>query len=88
MTIETTINASTRKRLPEEALAGMIKAMEFPPEYTAQVYSFFVDVPLQDIDRFAARHDIADHVLKRYYLTYIKDFYPNPELEEMLAYAR
>ncbi|MEW8959652.1 MAG: hypothetical protein AB2448_11200 [Moorella sp. (in: firmicutes)] len=87
ITVETTINAHTKERLPEESLARIIKNMELPLEYAAQIYSFFADVPLPDIDKFTARNDIEDRVLKKYYLTYIKNIYPNPGLEEMLAYA-
>ena len=87
MPLETTINAQTKKRLSEESLARIIKQMEFPAEYAAQVYNFFIDIPLADIDKFAATYGIEDKVLKKYYLTYIKNVYPNPGLEEMLAYA-
>ncbi|CEP68713.1 Uncharacterized [Moorella glycerini] len=85
--VETTINAHTKARLPEESLARIIKDMELPLEYAAQIYSFFTDVPLPDIDKFTTRYGIEDKVLKKYYLTYIKNIYPNPGLEEMLAYA-
>ncbi|WP_338825522.1 hypothetical protein MHOCP_11000 [Moorella humiferrea] len=85
--VETTINAQTKTRLPKESLVRIIKNMEFPLEYAAQIYSFFADVPLTDIDKFTARYGIEDKVLKKYYLTYIKNIYPNPGLEEMLAYA-
>jgi len=87
MTLETTINAQTREWLMEASLAGIIKQMEFPAAYAAQIYNLFADVPLADIDRFAARYGIEDKILKQYYRSYIKPVYPNPELEEMLAYA-
>ena len=85
--IETTINAQTKEWLPEESLARIIKNMEFPAEYAAQIYNFFADVPLADIDKFAATYGVGDILLKKYYLAYIKNIYPNPALEEMLAYA-
>lgn len=87
MPLETTINAQTREWLPEESLARIIKRMEFPAAYAAQIYNFFSDVSLADIDRFAAMYGIEDKILKQYYLTYIKSLYPNPGLEEMLVYA-
>lgn len=86
--VESTVNAQTKSYLKAEELAEIIKRMEFPPEYAAQIYNLFADVPLQDIDEFAAAFGVADAVLKRYYQVFVKDIYPNPELEEMLRYAR
>ncbi len=87
MTLETTINAQTREWLPEASLAGIIKQMEFPAAYAARIYNLFADVPLADSGRFAAGYGIADQTLQQYYRSYIRPVYPNPELEEMLAYA-
>ncbi|MGE5578016.1 MAG: hypothetical protein ACM3TT_12585 [Syntrophothermus sp.] len=86
--VESTINAQTKSYLRAGELAEIIKMMEFPKEYAAQIYNFFADVPLQDIDRFATTFGVADAVLKRYYQVFVKDIYPNPELEEMLRYAQ
>jgi hypothetical protein len=88
MLIETTINAQTKNYLKAEELAIIIKAMRLPSEWTGQVYNFFADVPVQDIDNFSALFGIADIALKRYYDKYIKNVYPNQELEEMLRYAQ
>jgi hypothetical protein len=85
MTIETTINAQTKDYLREEDLARLLENGVFDEEYTVQIFNFFTDVPLQDIVRFAKKHRISDEVLLRYYETFVKGLYPNPELEEMLA---
>lgn len=83
--IETTINAQTINYLKEEELARMLKNTEFDEKYVVQIFNFFTDVPLQDIARFAMRYQISDEALLRYYETFVKKLYPNPELEEMLA---
>lgn len=88
MVVKTTINAHTKNYLQEEYLAALIRGMEFPLEYAAQIYSFFADAPIQDIDKFATRYNIPDHTLQRYYRKYIRRVYPNPDLEEMLTHAR
>ncbi|NSW84122.1 MAG: hypothetical protein HPY90_12770 [Syntrophothermus sp.] len=83
--IETTINAQTINYLKEEELARMLKNTEFDEKYIVQIFNFFTDVPLQDIARFTMRYQISDGALLRYYETFVKELYPNPELEEMLA---
>jgi hypothetical protein len=82
--IETTINAQTKTYLKEADLARMIKKMEFNNEYTVQIFNFFTDLPLQDIERFLVRNRVEDKTLRAYYERYVKEFYPRPELEEML----
>ncbi|MEW6448613.1 MAG: hypothetical protein AB1426_11080 [Bacillota bacterium] len=82
--IETTINAQTKTYLKEADLARMIKKMEFASEYTVQIFNFFTDLPLQDIERFLVRNQVEEGVLKAYYERYVREFYPRPELEEML----
>lgn len=82
--IETTINAQTKTYLKEADLARMINKMEFNNEYIVQIFNFFTDLPLQDIDRFMARNQLDDKTLRAYYERYVKEFYPRPELEEML----
>jgi len=83
--IETTINAQTVNCLGEAKLALMLKSGEFDEQYIVQIFNFFTDVPLQDIARFMVWHGITEETLKTYYEFYIQYFYPNPELEEMLA---
>jgi hypothetical protein len=85
--IETTINAQTVNHLKEKELARMIKNMVFDGKYTVQIFNFFTDVPLQDVEKFITEHRIPEETLKTYYETYVKEFYPNPRLEEMLGYA-
>lgn len=82
--IETTINAQAKTYLKEADLARMIKKMEFASEYTVQIFNFFTDLPLQDIERFMVRNQVDDERLKVYYRKYVREFYPRPELEEML----
>lgn len=86
MSIESTINAQTRRRLSESDLAQLIKRHYFDHTLSAQIYNFFVDVPLSGIEQFLVKHGISDSVLKTYYKTYVQRHYPRPELEEMLAY--
>ncbi|HIE11938.1 MAG TPA: hypothetical protein EYP63_00675 [Desulfotomaculum sp.] len=82
--IESTINAQTTTYLKEANLARMIKQMEFHADYAVQVFNFFTDLPLQDIERFMVRNRVEDKALKAYYERYVKEFYRRPELEEML----
>lgn len=62
--IETTINAQTVNYLEGKKLARMIKDMVFDKEYIVQIFNFFTDVPLQDVERFAAEHGITEETLK------------------------
>ncbi|MFZ5591755.1 MAG: hypothetical protein ACOY81_08130 [Bacillota bacterium] len=82
--IETTINAQTTAWLSEAELAALIRQMAYPPRFAAQLHNLFADVPLADMERFLHRHGISDAQMRCYYLKYIKEFYPRPELEEML----
>ncbi|SMB93189.1 hypothetical protein SAMN00808754_0810 [Thermanaeromonas toyohensis ToBE] len=85
--IEATINAQTADYLPEEKLARMLKNMEFSPKYMVHIFNFFTDVPLQDIAKFIAKHNIPEATLLEYYKTYVQEFYRNVELEEMLEHV-
>jgi len=82
--IETTINGQSRTYLSETELAKYIQKLIFPDEYMTQILNFFTDVPTQDIEKFAARYNIADQVIRTYYEMFIKDIYPNARLEEMI----
>jgi len=85
--ISTTINAQTKIILAPEKLAEFIHGQVFPNEYTAQIFNFYMDCPIQDISAFAAQYHISDMDLKKYYESYIKDYYINWELEDMLSYV-
>ncbi|HAA90627.1 MAG TPA: hypothetical protein DCE07_08710 [Peptococcaceae bacterium] len=85
--VETTINAQTKHYLREEQLARMLLSMEFDEKYMVQVFNFFTDVPLQDVERFMAKYGISCSALRAYYEKYVKDYYRNPGLEEMLSVA-
>lgn len=87
MSVETTINAQTRRRLTERALARFIRRHHFDRSFSAQIFNFFTDVSLGGIERFLVRHNLSDAALKAYYEAYVKEFYPRPQLEEMLVYA-
>lgn len=87
MSVETTINAQTRSRLTEQALARFIREHHFDRAFSAQVFNFFTDVSLTGIDQFLVRHHLSDTALKAFYVDYVAPYYPRPELEEMLAYA-
>jgi len=82
--IETTLNAQTVNYLTERELADMIKNQEFKEEFSVQIYNFFTDVPLEDIMRFVIRYKIDENILLQYYESFVKELYPNRELEEML----
>lgn len=49
-----------------------------------QIYNFFTDVPLEDIMRFVIKYKIDENILLQYYESFVKELYPNRELEEML----
>lgn len=86
--IETTINAQTKTFLTGAELAKFISEKKFNSEYMVQIYNFFSDVPIQDINLFVTEHKISHRALKDYYELYIKHIYPNPELEELVCYAK
>lgn len=44
----------------------MIKNQEFKKEFAMQIYSFFADVPLQDIVRFIIKYKIDEGILLQY----------------------
>lgn len=85
MIVETTINAQTRNYLKEQQLAELIKNMVFDKEYIVQIFNFFTDVHPQDICRFMIKYGIAEKNLKSYYEKYVKPYYPNKYIEEMLG---
>lgn len=82
--LETSINAQTTNYLTEEQLANFIVNRVFPDEYIVQIFNLFTDVPVAAIARFQLRHGINDLELRLYYETYVKEVYPNVELEDML----
>lgn len=87
MLVETTINAQTKNYLKEMELAELIKKMEFDKEYMVQIFNFFTDVHPQDIRKFIIAYGIAEKNLKDFYEKYVKPYYPNKQLEEMLENA-
>lgn len=86
MSVEVTINAQTRTWLAEQMLAALLRNLEFDECYSTQIYNFFADLYLADIEDFSARHNLPDAQLKAYYETHIKRLYRRRDLEEMLAY--
>jgi len=82
--VEAVINSQTRNFLSENDLAEFLKKKQFPEEYTIQIFNFFTDVPVPAVCKFAMKHRINTEDVRDYYLTYVKNAYPNPELEEAL----
>lgn len=87
MGIITTINAQTRNRLSLDQLADYLKEQTWENGFAAQLVNFFTDCPLKDLAAFAEQYNISDRQIKSYYEKYIKEYYRNQELEEMLAYV-
>ncbi|SHM55528.1 hypothetical protein SAMN05660826_01310 [Caldanaerovirga acetigignens] len=87
MIVETTINAQTKNYLKEKKLAELIKKMEFDKEYMVQIFNFFTDVHLQDVQRFIIAYGITEKNIKDFYEKYVKPYYPNKQLEEMFENA-
>ncbi|GAV26071.1 hypothetical protein ciss_20040 [Carboxydothermus islandicus] len=85
--IETTINAQTKNYLSEEELVRMLKNMEFNDEYAVQIFNFFTDVPFESIYRFLIKHNLSEKELLKYYRTFVKKYYPNPEFEGTFGYG-
>lgn len=86
--MESTINAQTTTFLKADELARIIKEKVFKNEFAVQIYNFFSDVHLQDVDGFLVKYKIPDQVLIDYYNTFIRELYPNRGLEEMLAIGK
>ncbi|MCD5405619.1 MAG: hypothetical protein LRZ91_03870 [Desulfotomaculum sp.] len=85
MTVSTTINAQTANLLDENKLAQMIRNMQFDKKYAVQIFNFFTDVPIQDVERFIVKYNLSDKRMKEYYEAYVKEYYYNPQLEELFV---
>lgn len=80
--VEAVVNSQTLNFLSEKDLAEIIKKKQFPEEHMVQIFNFFTDVPVPAMFKFAMKHGISTGNVRDYYLTYVKDAYPNPALEE------
>ncbi|MGB9976900.1 hypothetical protein [Thermovenabulum sp.] len=84
MIVETTINAQTKNYLKERQLADMIKNMKFDEDYIVQIFNFFTDVHPQDMVKFMVKYGITEKELISYYENFIKEYYPNKYIEELI----
>ncbi|WP_334109405.1 hypothetical protein [Thermodesulfitimonas autotrophica] len=50
-----------------------------------QVANFFSDVPLRAMVEFLERHGLSAEELREYYQKYMRNVYPNRDLEEILG---
>ena len=82
--VETIVNAPLQRTLSEEDLAAILKSGRMDERYLAHLFNFFTDVPVSEMLRFARRFEIPLQTLKQFYIQYIREYYPNPELEEVL----
>lgn len=81
--VESIVNAPLKDPLSEPALAVILKSGEMDPHYLAHLCNFFTDVPVAEILRFAKRFGIPMQTLKQFYFLHIREYYPNPDLEEV-----
>ncbi|NWF53025.1 MAG: hypothetical protein HXY47_08105 [Nitrospirae bacterium] len=83
MTVSTTVNASFRILLSEEALAQFIKKGEFPEQFREHNYVFFTEVPVSLVYKFMLQYEISLKILKDYYMKFIEPVYHNKDFERM-----
>lgn len=84
-TVYSTVNASFKHTLSEEALAELIKTGDFPAQFREHIYVFFTEVPVSAVYKFMKEQGITNEEIKDYYTRFIKEIYTNKELEEMLT---
>lgn len=84
--IATTVNVSFKYPITEKKLSALIKSGTVEQKYLPHIFSFFTDVPTTDILFFIKKFHIPLLLLKKYYINYVKDLYPNKELEEVFTY--
>ena len=84
-TVETTVNISLKYPATEKKLCAIIKSGKTEDKYLAHFFALFTDVPLPDLLAFAENNDLSLTAVKKFYQKYIKQFYPNPALEEALS---
>ncbi|WP_049757078.1 hypothetical protein [Ammonifex degensii] len=83
--IESIINCQTRTWLGEEELADLLRNKKPPGRCFTQIANFFTEVPPRLLLEFLDKHGIPAEALLEYYREYVRDTYPNRELEEMLG---
>lgn len=86
MSIISTVNASFNIPITEDELVELIKKKKFNKKWSAHIFAFFSDVPVQDIVKFAIKHRIPLEDIKKYYEQHVKNYYPNKELEDIFVY--
>lgn len=86
MGILTTVNSSFNVHITEKVLVKLLKKKKIEKKWAPHIYAFFSDVPVQDIVKFALKHKIPLEEIKKYYEEYIKNYYPNKQLEDIFVY--
>lgn len=86
MGIINTVNASFKINISEKILVKLIKEKKIEKKWSAHIYAFFSDVPVQDIVKFAIKYQIPLGVIKKYYEKYVKNYFPNKQLEDIFVY--
>ncbi len=71
--------------ITERVLVELIKKKKFDKKWAGHIYAFFTDVPVQDIVRFAIEHKISLSKIRSYYEKFIKEYFPNKELEDIFV---
>jgi hypothetical protein len=65
--VYSTVNASFKDTITEDALAGLIKEGLLPDEFREHIYVFFTEVPISAIYEFMERYRVSREELRRYY---------------------
>ncbi len=86
MIVYTTINAPFIDMLSEKKLASILKSGKLSSKWSAQIYSFFTDVPVQDIVKFSMKYDIPLEQIRIYYEKHVKKLYVNKNLEDIFEF--
>ena len=82
--IYSTINSSVKYPVTEEMIANLLREGKLPDEYFAHICSFFTDIPINTIVKFISYYNIKIETLKEYYEKYIKKYYQNKDIEELI----
>ncbi len=84
--IAITVNVSFKYPISEKKLSALIKTGTVEQKYLPHIFAFFTDVPTPDVLHFIKKFHIPLLLLKNYYTNYVKDLYPNKELEDIFTY--
>ena len=83
--VSVTVNISFKYPATDKKLSAIIKSGKPEKKYLPHIFALFADVPTADLLAFAAKSGIGLPDIKKFYSKHVKKYYPNHELEGILA---